>query len=229
MVVIGSSFQRRQEKLCVANKTIENMDDETIKFYDAETDKCEELWLRPEKLKLANDWEQRFVATLPPHGRVCDYGCGSGRSALFFAQSGLVCDAFDASESMVQMTRAKCSTFPVTVEHKEFSEFQPDQGTYDGVWASSSLLHAKRSNLPALLQSIHRSLKPGGTFYLGLKLGHGEHRDKLGRLYTYYKVNDLQEFVQAAGFRWHTHTTGRAIGVDDTEHEWIKIIAFCEK
>ena len=158
---------------------------------------------------------------------MCDCGCGGGNSSKFFAESGLQCDAFDASIAMVESTRANCPD-SVTVEHKAFHEWLPEKDIYDGIWASNSLLHTKRSDFATLLAVIHSALKVGGAFYLGMKLGDGEHRDSIGRHYSYFTEDELRSYLKSAHFRWDTHETGWSVGADGSNHEWIKIIAFAE-
>jgi SAM-dependent methyltransferase len=41
-------------------------------------------------------------------------------------------------------------------------------GAFDAAYAMNSLLHVPSADLPEALVSIHRSLKPGALFYLGL-------------------------------------------------------------
>ena len=100
---------------------------------------------------------------------------------------------------------------------------------FDGIWASSSLLHAARSDFPAHLAAIHRALKPSGILFLGMKTrpasGDDELRDDIGRLYVYYDYDELEKLLTAADFTVESHTTGTSVGLDKQEHGWVKIFA----
>ncbi|MEO0679069.1 MAG: class I SAM-dependent methyltransferase [Pseudomonadota bacterium] len=142
----------------------------------------------------------RFVELMPKGGHALDYGCGSGWGAEAMLKAGLTVRALDASPGLVE--RARAAGVPAEVG---VFEDMDDVAAYDGVWASFSLLHAPRDALPGLLTRIHRALKPGGLFYLGVKLGEGESRDRLGRRYAYWTEEDLRTLLAEAGFAWLEH------------------------
>src|SRR3546814_17864565 len=52
---------------------------------------------------------------------------------------------------------------------------------YDAIWASASLLHVPRGDLPGVLAGIHRALKPGGLHFASYKGGGCAGRDRLAR------------------------------------------------
>ena len=189
----------------------------TIAVYDAKTLDYKKLGPSTDERKV----EVRFAQSLPQGGTVLDYGCGPGRTAGYFARQGLITHAFDASKEMVKLTREHSGA---TVWQAGFDTFSaPD--TYHGIWASFSLLHAARSDMPALLGKIHEALKVGGKFYIALKLGQGEARDGLGRLYTYYEEEELRVLLSAAGFKWQSHRTGEDVGLDGTLSQLISVLA----
>ncbi|GGD23674.1 class I SAM-dependent DNA methyltransferase [Sinisalibacter lacisalsi] len=157
-----------------------------------------------------------FVAGLPRGGHVLDLGCGPGDSAHRFLKAGFTVDAIDASPAMVSRARelgvpARCATF---------DEIE-GQDLYDGIWASYSLLHAPRADMPGTLARLHHALKPGGLFHIGMKTGTGEARDSLGRLYVYYSEPELIGLLQAAGFSPTIRETRTDTGLDGTEYQGI--------
>ena len=164
---------------------------------------------------------ETFATKLPEKACILDYGCGPGTSAAYFADRGIVTHAFDASKEMVKLA----SRHPkVTVWQAGFHEFNKID-TYDGVWASFSLLHAPRRDMNKLLLAIHKSLKAGGKFCFSVKLGKGEARDKLGRLYTYYGQCELETLLCAANFTWENHFNGSGKGLDGSISRWISVFA----
>ena len=164
---------------------------------------------------------ENFTNTLPAKAHVLDYGCGPGTSAAYFADKGMVTHAFDASQEMVKLARRHPL---VKVWQAGFHEFNKIDA-YEGVWASFSLLHAPRSDMEGLLIAIHKSLKAGGKFCLSLKLGKGEARDALGRLYTYYQQEELEALLSAAGFTWENYLNGSSKGLDGSTAKWISVFA----
>lgn len=141
-------------------------------------------------------FHQCFLDALSPKSRILDLGCGPGSASRVFADHGHLPDPTDASPEMVQLARdnglpARLSSFD---DINEIAQ-------YDGVWANFSLLHASRASLPPHLAAIHRALKLGGIFHLGMKLGKGEKRDRLGRFYAYFSRKELDTALQNAHFQ----------------------------
>lgn len=126
-----------------------------------------------------SDGRRRFVAALPPGGRVLDAGCGSGRDALAFRELGFDVTAFDGSAAMVAKASAHTG---LTVLHLDFAELTWCEA-FDGIWANASLLHVPRRDLPDIMRGLRAALIPGGVWELSFKLGRGE-RQTPGRLFT---------------------------------------------
>ena len=162
-----------------------------------------------------------FAANLPKKSNVLDYGCGPGLSAEYLANLGHSVTAFDASQNMLELVpkHERIKSYQATFD--TFSENE----IFDGIWASFSLLHAKRRDFPHLLTSIKRALKPYGLFSIGLKLGTGEKRDKLGRRYTFVSQNELDQLLKSSGFNVFDNILGNDIGLDGEMSEWVFVYA----
>ena len=77
--------------------------------------------------------------------------------------------AFDASKEMVKLAQRRSDK--VTAWQSGFNHFtKTNTKVYDGIWASSSLLHAARSDLPAHLAAIKSALTKDGVFFIGVCL-----------------------------------------------------------
>jgi SAM-dependent methyltransferase len=192
-------------------------DKTTINVYNEKTSDYKKMTKSSAEMSVEKD----FATSIPVGGCVLDYGCGPGRSAGYFAECGLETHAFDASVEMVKLAKKHSG---VKVWQGSFEDFAANNA-YDGIWASFSLLHASRGDMPNLLNTIHGALKPEGKLFLGLKLGTGEARDALGRLYTYYEKEALEKVLKTAGFTWDSHITGAGKGLDGTISEWISVLA----
>jgi SAM-dependent methyltransferase len=162
-----------------------------------------------------------FIKACGPNGRVLDLGCGPGTAAAMMAPAGLRVDATDASEGMIRLAAAHKG---VTAWQATFDQIEGED-IYDGIWASFSLLHADRADFARHLAALHRALKPGGAFYIGMKLGEGAANDGLGRFYTYYGEDELLRFLAEAGFSQPRRRLGSGTGLDGAAFDWITVTA----
>ena len=188
-------------------------DIKTLQVYETQSSKYLENVTREHPSKTL----KYFAANLPKESNVLDFGCGPGLAAEYLANLGHSVTAFDASQNMLELVpkHERIKSYQATFD--AFSE----NGIFDGIWASFSLLHAKRRDFPHLLTSIKRALKPYGLFSIGLKLGAGEKRDKLGRRYTFVSLNELDKLLKSSGFNVFDHILGKDIGLDGVMSEWV--------
>ena len=191
-------------------------DAETLRIYD---DKAADYAAQNQDYLSQDPRLHSFITACPTAGRVMDLGCGPGTSAAVMAAAGLQADAMDASSAMVTLANAQEG---VSAWQATFSEIS-GTARYDGIWANFSLLHAPRADFPKHLAQIKQCLKPGGVFYIALKLGKGEARDSLGRLYTYYEEDDLKDLLKTAGFTVLNCAFGESKGMDGAMARWISV------
>ena len=162
-----------------------------------------------------------FIGGLPRGAQVLDLGCGPGIAAAEMARAGLIVDATDATPAMVDLAGRHAGV------SARVATFDDLTGTdlYDGIWANFSLLHAPRADMPRHLAALRALLRPGGLFHIGMKTGTGEHRDDLGRHYTYYTKEELTGLLEAAGLTPFSSATGRDTGLDGKPADWVTIAA----
>jgi 2-polyprenyl-3-methyl-5-hydroxy-6-metoxy-1,4-benzoquinol methylase len=137
---------------------------------------------------------ERFANLLSPGARVLDAGCGSGRDARVFHEMGFQVTAFDASPRLVALARAHTG-LPVKV-----STFQEVawREAFDGLWASASLLHVPRAELPSIMRRLRDVLTPGGLWHMSFKYGAGE-REVEGRRFTDLDERTAEALVAGVG------------------------------
>ncbi len=191
-------------------------DEQTIQVYD---DRTAEYARKNEEHAISDPRLKSFIEACPTGGRVLDLGCGPGVTANLMACAGLITDAVDASAEMVAMA----SQYPdVNARQATFHQIN-GTSIYDGVWANFCLLHAPRADFPTHLAAIHTALKPNGVFYIALKLGTDESRDRLGRFYTYYTAEDLCAHLETAGFTVVDQVFGQGTGLDGSVSDYISV------
>jgi hypothetical protein len=62
-------------------------------------------------------------------------------------------------------------------------------------------------------------------FSLGLKLGTGEKRDKIGRKYSYFEEQEIKDILLNEGFYNISHHLGAATGLDGQSSNFIIILS----
>ena len=144
----------------------------------------------------SNPHLERFITYLPAGAAVLDFGCGVGNSAALMRDAGFAMTCMDASSDMISAAK---ELYDLEVLQRNFTDLE-DIASFDGIWASYSLLHAPKSDMPDILQRIHAALRASGMVYVGLKRGDAEERDDIGRFYAYYTETALQTLLRDAGF-----------------------------
>ncbi len=192
-------------------------DAKTLAFYDdAARDYAEKLSQGGTRPELTG-----FIARVRPGGRVLDLGCGPGKSSAEMVKAGLDPDPVDASTGMVAFAR---ETYRLPARHGTFDD---DWGveTYDGIWASYSLLHAPRAEIPGHIRRLAAALRPGGPFYIGMKLGETDQRDRLDRFYSHVTEAELRDWMEAAGLTVVSVALGESRGMAGTLDPCIDLTA----
>ena len=128
----------------------------------------------------SNPHLERFITYLPAGAAVLDFGCGVGNSAALMRDAGFAMTCMDASSDMISAAK---ELYDLEVLQRNFTDLE-DIASFDGIWASYSLLHAPKSDMPDILQRIHAALRASGMVYVGLKRGDAEERDDIGRFYA---------------------------------------------
>jgi len=188
-------------------------DEKTIAFYDGAAKRYDTLFQSDTPSANLTD----FMALLPTGGTVLDLGCGPARSSVHMRAAGFVPDPVDASRGMVDQAN---DAHAIGARILTFDDLDM-MSAYDGVWANFSLLHAARKDLPRHFAAIASALKDGGIFHVGMKVGSGENRDHIERLYTYVSVDGLREMLTDAGFDVIAVEEGREVGMAGTNDPFV--------
>ena len=163
---------------------------------------------------------QAFIDAVIPSGRVLDLGAGPGNSTKMMQDAGLKAEAWDASHAFVDMAIEA----GVPARQALFSDLSVESA-YDGIFANFSLLHAPREEMNDHLNRIAAALTPGGVFHIGMKVGEAAERDRLGRFYTYYGVQELVDLVEARGLGVFDRDTFQVRGMTDAMEPAVILLA----
>ena len=156
----------------------------------------------PEAVLAAMD---AFAAHVGAGARVLEIGSGPGRDADALESRGLSVRRTDITPAFVRMLRAAGHEAdvvdPLTDDLADPARPEP----YDAVWASASLLHVRREDLPRVLANLASATRDGGLFRLALKEGDGArfstHGNVAGpRHFTFWREPALREVLADAGW-----------------------------
>jgi len=150
---------------------------------------------------------QKFLNMLPTKGsKVLDVGCGPGRDVKKFIDQGVDVVGIDFSPKMIEMAKKNAPRGIFHVMDIESLTFPPE--TFDGVWASCSLLHIPKKNIALVLNKIYAVLKSNGILYVSVKKSSGMNEvlapdsryEGLEKYWSFYEENELVNFLTHAGF-----------------------------
>jgi len=148
---------------------------------------------------------QQFLARLPAGSSILDCGCGPGMDTERFSHLGYNVTAIDLSDRFVNLVRLRVPS--ASVEKMDMRQLSFPKASFDGVWASFSLLHIRASELEKTLSNFKSVLRGDGLFFAALHRGpatkwvkttiSGMERD------TYVQEwlqSDIEARVRGAGF-----------------------------
>lgn len=147
----------------------------------------------------------KFVKLLPKKSKVLEVGCAGGRDCEIFIEHGFEVTGIDVSKVFIAEARKnvpKATFLKMDARNLKFSSV-----SFDGIWANASLLHLKRQEIPKVLKSFHRILKPGGIIHVNVKYGKGRRVVKEGlfinpgRVFTFFNKGELEKLVKDANLK----------------------------
>lgn len=201
------------------------MDESTIKVYDERAEEYATMVTR----ETIDPSLQLFMDTVPAGSPVLDLGCGNGGSSAVLAEYGFGVTAVDASKEMVKI----CNTFEgVNAIQASFDEViggvLADSERFVGIWANFSLLHVSREACRAVIQGLLPLCANPAWLHLGMKIGQGERRDRLGRYYVYYSEEELIDIMVDAGFMLQHCLDGEGAGLAGDIEPWVTLLGMRE-
>ena len=179
-------------------------DRETINVYETQAQRYADLPISA----MQKDAIARFLSMLPAKATILDAGCGPGVHAAVMVSAGHDVHGIDPTKAFVTDALSR----GVNARLGTFDDIS-GEALFDGIYASFSLLHAPRDELPRHLAAMARALKPGGALFIGMKTGAGEERDTIGRRYTYVTELEMRRLLRDLGATVSHVVTGEEAGL----------------
>ncbi len=161
--------------------------DNNVRYYERH---CDEFFEATAYL----DWaplRKPFLGKIPPGGRILDAGCGSGRDALAFLRAGYQVTAYDACPALALRAREFTGLNVHIMTHDQVCW----DGEFDGLWCYASLLHVHHDQMQETFQTLARTLKSGGVWYMSFKHGRGERR-RADRIFSDHTAESLATLLR---------------------------------
>ncbi|WP_395659400.1 methyltransferase domain-containing protein [Nocardioides sp.] len=171
---------------------------------------------------------EAFAAAAGPGARVLEIGSAGGRDALLLEEVGLSVRRTDITPAFVELMRSEGHDADVVDPLTDDLDDPTRPGTpYDGVWASASLLHVDRADLPVVLARLAAATRPGGQLRMWVKEGDGAAWSRHGhvagaRRFTYWRAEPLTDLLEAAG--WEVEHLAHVTGTKTAE-PWLDVQA----
>lgn len=165
-----------------------------------------------------------FEKHISQSSSILDAGCGSGRDSLYFKSKGHQVTAFDNTQEMCDFAARFLGQ---EVLHLSFEKLA-FENRFDAIWASASLLHISKEQMPEILYKLGSALKDKGTLYASFKYGENEFM-KEGRFFNAYTQKSFSELLEESPF----HCTEILVLKDTRPHRedesWLNVILTIDK
>jgi len=145
---------------------------------------------------------EAFQRVVPAGGHILDLGCANGREMVDLAGAGFEVAGIDIAVDALKIGRRRLPHASFIVGDAVYLPFKAQ--SFDGVWASASLLHLAPEPAAAALREIARVLRSGGGLYCSVQSGDTRgfvpgRSVKSPLYYCYWRAGEWAELVSGAG------------------------------
>lgn len=132
-------------------------------------------------------------------GRILDAGCGPGHWTAYLRERGADVEGIDLVPEFVAGASARFPHVPYRVASLGDGDIEP--GSFGGVLAWYSLIHADPAELPLLLTAARRATREGGRLLIGFFDGpDGEPFPHAVTTAHFWSVDGMSAHLERAGF-----------------------------
>lgn len=171
---------------------------------------------------------EKFINLIPKKGNILDLGCGPGHHSRVFVDNGFNVEGIDLSTEMISIAKKKVSRANFQV--MDILDLNFEKESFDGIWASASLLHIPKKSLKSVLIQLQSILENDGVLYISLKKGVGSEIIKdnryggVDKYYVYYLLEEIEKIFASIGFTIIEKEQKEKRGFYDT-NPWIHLFA----
>ena len=139
--------------------------------------------------------------------KMLDVGCGSCRDTVFFKNRGMDVLPIDASKELAAIIKEKLGIDVCVMDMTEISFIEE----FDFIWASASVMHFDKMTTKGILSKCYQALKPGGLFYVSVKMKEDIEVSDGERYFAYYSKEEFLQMLKSVGLIekvfWYTKDT----------------------
>lgn len=188
----------------------------SVKFYN---DNAEEFFNNTVNADMSATYNIFEDNLLEKNGEILDLGCGSGRDAKHFLDSGFSVTALDLSPILAKKASQFIGQDVIVADMKDLNF----QDRFIGIWACASLLHLSENEVLETIKRCHKALKKDGVLYASFKYGENSY-EKDGRSFTCFTRDKFLNLIEGLDFYYHaTFETGDVRPGRENE-KWLNVI-----
>ncbi|MGL5366993.1 MAG: class I SAM-dependent methyltransferase [Cetobacterium somerae] len=188
----------------------------SVKFYN---DNAEEFFNNTVNADMSATYNIFEDNLLEKNGEILDLGCGSGRDAKHFLDSGFSVTALDLSPILAKKASQFIGQDVIVADMKDLNF----QDRFIGIWACASLLHLSEDEVLETIKRCHKALKKNGVLYASFKYGENSY-EKDGRSFTCFTRDKFLNLIEGLDFYYHaTFETGDVRPGRENE-KWLNVI-----
>ena len=170
-----------------------------------------------------------MASLLPSKATVLDLGCGAGVPVTrWLAGRGFIVVGVDVSARQLELARTNVPEG--TFIKADMSDIAFEPKSFDAVVAFHSIIHVPRTDHLDLLRSIHRWLRPKGTFLATMTVEDYEGREEdwggwgAPMVWSHYDGEANVAMLREAGFEIHYAEPRTGLGTGNAE-TWLWVLA----
>ena len=188
----------------------------SVKFYN---DNAEDFFNNTVNADMSATYNIFEDNLLEKNGEILDLGCGSGRDAKHFLDSGFSVIALDLSPILAKKASQFIGQEVIVADMKDLNF----QDRFIGIWACASLLHLSEDEVLETIERCHKALRKDGVLYASFKYGENSY-EKDGRSFTCFTKDKFLNLIDGLDFYYRaTFETGDVRPGRENE-KWLNVI-----
>ena len=159
------SSKKLLEKNMSANKNLDQVYEENIKFWDAAWTRVSKPHKDLPRLPYIHELTRKFKKYKVK--KVLDLGCGSGWLSIFMSKYSFDVTGIDAAKPAIELGKmwAKEDNATVNFLVGDLFSLPFKEGTFDAIVCNSVIEHFRLDQAKVIFEKVHKILIPGGFFF----------------------------------------------------------------